>query len=128
MPGVRRDFPHMRLFVQENRGERRLRQSSEGVHHALLLPDKQAAPGLVSRRRITRFCEENGALHARDHERATPDTLRRMVAAGMVASLLPARCVRSEVMRGQLVTARAPARRGAALADSLAPGRNGTTI
>ena len=148
MPRGRRDFPHMRLFVREDLGETRLRQFSERVNDALLLPDKPAAPSLVSRRRITgplhvmlpagqplvrnergrpgdlagetvltpsqhlrrritRFCEENGALHARDHEGTTPDTLRRMVTAEMGGSLLHALCIRFGVMRGQLVTARA---------------------
>lgn len=55
---------------------------------------------------IVRLCEDVGAIHARDYEGTTLDTLRQMVATGMGISLLPALYVRSEVMREQLVVAR----------------------
>ncbi|MBK4216401.1 LysR family transcriptional regulator [Paracoccus caeni] len=55
---------------------------------------------------IDRLCRDVGAIHARDYEGTTLDTLRQMVAAGMGLSLLPALYVRSEVLREQQVTAR----------------------
>ncbi|RJL01454.1 hydrogen peroxide-inducible genes activator [Paracoccus siganidrum] len=55
---------------------------------------------------IVRLCGAVGAIHARDYEGTTLDTLRQMVATGMGISLLPALYVRSEVMREQLVVAR----------------------
>lgn len=57
--------------------------------------------------RIVRFCVDVGARHIRDYEGTTLDTLRQMIAVGMGISLLPALYVRSEVMREQLVVARA---------------------
>ncbi|WP_294931181.1 hydrogen peroxide-inducible genes activator [uncultured Paracoccus sp.] len=55
---------------------------------------------------IVHLCKEVGAIHARDYEGTTLDTLRQMVAIGMGISLLPALYVRSEVLREQLVVAR----------------------
>lgn len=55
---------------------------------------------------IVRLCNETGAVHTRDYEGTSLDTLRQMVAAGMGISLLPTLYVRSEVMREELVVAR----------------------
>lgn len=55
---------------------------------------------------IMHLCNDVGAIHARDYEGATLDTLRQMVATGMGISLLPSLYIRSEVMREQLVVAR----------------------
>lgn len=55
---------------------------------------------------IVQLCKDVGAIHARDYEGATLDTVRQMIATGMGISLLPALYVRSEVVREQLVVAR----------------------
>lgn len=62
--------------------------------------------GAVLQDDIARLCADTGAIHARDYEGTTLDTLRQMVATGMGLSLLPALYVRSEVLREQQVVAR----------------------
>ncbi|OAH29560.1 hypothetical protein AX289_22870 [Methylorubrum populi] len=55
---------------------------------------------------IAAFCEQVGAIHARDYAGTTLDTLRLMVTTGQGLTLLPALYVRSDVLRETLIVAR----------------------
>lgn len=50
MPSLRQAFPHMRLWVREERGDTLMRQLADGVHDVLLLPEEVSRKNLECHR------------------------------------------------------------------------------
>lgn len=97
MPEIRRGFPHMRLFVREDRGDALLCQLAEGMHDAILLPDEPAAPGLVSRRLLS---EPLHIVLPADHPLARTDRIVPADLAGeTILTMESAPHLRERIMR-----------------------------